>query len=96
MTRAGLAKARQDKAVIVTRSWLNKLKAKCWRRAAAKEIAPQWQARRGRTSAHDWQVSRREIGRLKSDFGAKVEGSSRVPRTCVGSFYLLELCQHFR
>lgn len=53
MTRAGQAKARQAEDVTVTKSWLNKLKAMCWTRAVAKEIAPQWQARRGRTSAHD-------------------------------------------
>ncbi|WMV37337.1 hypothetical protein MTR67_030722 [Solanum verrucosum] len=38
------AKARHGKVVIVTSSWLNKLKAKCWTRAAIKEISPRWKA----------------------------------------------------
>ncbi|KAH0655291.1 hypothetical protein KY285_030173 [Solanum tuberosum] len=85
MTRAGQAKARKGKAVIMTRSWLNKLKAKCWTRATVEKITPQWQVGRGRNNAYGWHVRRREIGQLKGDFGAKAEGCSRVPLTCVGS-----------
>lgn len=43
MTRAGKAKVRQDKIVIMTRLCLNKLKAKCYTRVAVEEIKPQWQ-----------------------------------------------------
>ncbi|KAH0650159.1 hypothetical protein KY284_030071 [Solanum tuberosum] len=48
------AKARKGKAVIMSRSWLNKLKSKCWTRATVEKITPQWQAGRGRTNTHGW------------------------------------------
>ncbi|KAK6784129.1 hypothetical protein RDI58_017583 [Solanum bulbocastanum] len=73
MTRAGQAKARKGKAMIMISSWLNKLKVKCWIKATVEKITPQWQAGRERTSAHGWHVRRCEIGQLKGDFGAKAE-----------------------